>query len=100
MTSTTITQPGPTDLFNRFVVAAWGACRGLTLATILTALLIVFRGDTLDHRHPSILPSDAMQVYVVVPWQEHYEHLWYALVCIGVRCARGWQSAILVSLPG
>ena len=89
----TDSDPDPStssDLFGRFAVAAWGACWGVIVATAATALLIVARGDTHDQSHPAILPSDAMQPYVVIPWQERYERIWYALACVaGALCAWG-----------
>ncbi len=72
----------PTDLLRRLAVAAWGVCWGVLLASVTVAALVAFNGDTQDQSHPDILNSESMASFVKVPWQERYERIWYALVCV------------------
>src|SRR5687768_9103388 len=88
----------PSDLLRRFAVALWSVCCGVLLATGITAALIAHRGDTHDRPHPALLASEYLKPYEVVPWQEHYEHIWYVLVCVaGVVC--GWAARFVRPLP-
>src|SRR5215470_13360430 len=90
-----LTPPAPSDLLRRLAVAAWGACCGVLLATVVTATLIAIRGDTQDRPHAALLLSEYLKDYGIVPWQERYEQTWYALVCAGgVLC--GWVATRFV----
>ena len=63
----------PAHLLRRLAACALGAaCVGALPAAAATAAPIAFSGDTHDHAHPSILSSEAMKAYVVIPWQERY----------------------------
>ena len=84
--------PHSSGLLRRFAVAAWGACLGTLAATALTATLIAVRGDTHDHQHTALLPSEYLKQIEVVPWQEGYEHLWYAFICV-LGALGGWAAA-------
>ncbi|MFO0822110.1 MAG: hypothetical protein U0792_03155 [Gemmataceae bacterium] len=80
-----------TDLLRRLAVASWGVCWGVLIASAMIAVMIAVRCDTQDQLHPGILNSDSMQSFVRVPWQERYERIWYALVCVaGGLC--GWTA--------
>jgi len=68
---------------------------GVLFATAATATLIAVQGDTHDAAHPSILSSEAMKTYVVIPWQERYERNWYALACVGGALG-AWLAARFV----
>jgi hypothetical protein len=85
-------SPDPSGILRRFAIAGWGACLGTLVATTLTATLIAVRGDTHDHQHAALLPSEYLKEIEVVPWQESYEHLWYALTC-GFGVLGGWAAA-------
>jgi hypothetical protein len=79
-----MTEPTPTpDLLRRLAVALWGACVGVLVATAVTAAAIAIRGDTEDQPHPALLSSEYLKAFEMVPWQERYERMWYALVCAG-----------------
>ena len=47
----------------------------MLVATLLTFAAIRARGDTHDHAHPALLPSEYLKPYEVVPWQERYESI-------------------------
>jgi hypothetical protein len=71
----------------RVAVAAWGACWGVLIASAAVAAHVALTGQTQDQLHPGILDSESMAHFVRVPWQERYERMWYALVCVaGALC--------------
>jgi hypothetical protein len=90
----------------RIAVAAWGACWGLLLASAVVAAHVALTGQTQNQLHPGILESESMVSFVRVPWQERYERMWYALVCVaGALCGgvavrfarpRPWLAAACV----
>jgi hypothetical protein len=91
-------SPSASDLLRRLAVAGWGACCGVLIATAATAALIAVNGDTEDLPHPALLSSSYLKCYEVVPWQERYERMWYALLCVtGPLC--GWAAARVLRLP-
>jgi hypothetical protein len=81
----------PSDQLRRLVVAGWGVCCGVLIATAITAALIVVRGDTYDHPHPALLSSEYLKHFEDVPWQERYERTWYALSCV-LGALGGWVA--------
>ncbi len=83
------------DVLQRFGVAAWGTACGMLIAAALTAAIIAIRGDTIDQPHPSVLPSESMSSFVVVPWQERYERVWYLLICVAGALG-AWAAARFV----
>jgi len=52
------------------------------LACVVVAAHITITGDTQDQLHPDILQSESMSAFISIPWQERYERMWYALVCV------------------
>ncbi|MBA4189949.1 MAG: hypothetical protein C0467_18345 [Planctomycetaceae bacterium] len=80
--SPTDLTPTPAHMLGRLAMAAWGVCWGILFASVTVAGLVAVNGDTQDRMHPGIIQSDSMQSYVRVPWQERYERVWYALVCV------------------
>ncbi|VTT97519.1 unnamed protein product [Gemmataceae bacterium] len=72
----------PASNLGRVAVAAWGACWGVLLASGVVAAHVALTGQTQDQAHPGILESESMASFVRVPWQERYERMWYALVCV------------------
>lgn len=77
----------PASNLGRVAVAAWGACWGVLIASVAVAAHVAVTGQTQDRAHPGILESESMATFVRVPWQERYERMWYALVCVaGALC--------------
>ncbi len=91
---------GTTDakLLARLAVAMWGVCWGVLFATIAVSVLIAVRGDTADELHPALLRSEYIVPYEKVPWQEHYEHLWYVFVCVAGACG-AWVAQYIQPSP-
>ncbi|MCE9561366.1 MAG: hypothetical protein K8U57_04870 [Planctomycetes bacterium] len=85
----------PTELLSRLAVAAWGVCWGILLASAVVVTHVAITGDTQDQAHPDILNSESMAAFVVVPWQERYERMWYAMVCVGGALG-GWAAVRFV----
>ena len=79
------------DQLRRLLVAGWGVCCGVLIATAITAALILVRGDTYDHPHPALLSSEYLKHFEDVPWQERYERTWYALSCL-LGALGGWMA--------
>jgi hypothetical protein len=83
----TTTSSASSDLLRRLVIATWGVCCGVLIATAITAALIAVRGDTQTRQHPALLSSIYLGEFHAIPWQESYERMWYTLVCVaGALC--------------
>jgi hypothetical protein len=78
-----------TLLLRRLALAGWGVCVSLLIASAVVAVVIKLHSNQEDTWHPALLPSAYLKDYVVIPWQERYERLWFLLTCtIGPIC--GW----------
>ncbi|WP_439621596.1 hypothetical protein [Gemmata sp.] len=83
----------------RVAVAAWGVCWGVLLASVAVAAHVALTGQTQDQLHPGILESESMASFVRVPWQERYERMWYALVCVAGALCGGLAVRFVRPLP-
>lgn len=81
----------PAMLIRRLAVAGWGAGWGFLLSSVAIAALIHFNGELRDTQHPALLPSAYLSSYVVIPWQERYERLWFILAC-AIGPLTGWMA--------
>lgn len=94
----------PASLLRRLVIAGWGVCCGTFLATAITTVLIAGHGKSPQSLHPSLLPSEYLTRFGEVYWQERYERIWFALVCMlgslgGLVAARFVRPSARLALP-